>query len=293
MRNMKSGIIVKGVGGLYTVRTDEDLVECKARGLFRKEKITPFVGDNVNLEDGVISGILPRKNFLSRPPCANIDKLFIVCAVALPDPNTYNIDRMTVIARYFDIEPILIFNKIDLEDKLKVRDIYLPLPMKTYEICAAFPDTEVLDAIKEEIKGNTVALCGVSGVGKSTFMNLLDSNAAAETGSISSKLGRGKNTTRHTELFETCGGRVMDTPGFSSIDFETFGIKDRSRLADCFDEFAPYIEEGCRFSDCKHIAEPGCNVREAVERGEISSSRYESFVKMYEEIGPLKEWENK
>ena len=286
--------LIKGVGGLYTVRTEDgDLASVRARGIFRKNGVTPLVGDRVTVENGAITEILPRRNAFPRPPVANIDKLFIVCAVTDPAPNLYTLDRMTVIAAFLGVTPVLVFTKTDLDSASETVGLYSRLPYKCYSISAAFPDEKTVGALKTEIKDCTVALSGVSGVGKSTLMNLLCPEARAETGEISKKLGRGKNTTRHTELFETCGGRVVDTPGFSEIEPQAFGLRDRSVLADLFPEFEEPLSEGCRFSDCRHIAEPDCALRRAVADGRVPNSRYESFVRLYGEIGELKAWENK
>lgn len=286
--------MIKGVGGLYTVRaSDGELLSVRARGIFRKNGISPLVGDEVEVENDALTAILPRRNAFPRPPVANIDKLFIVCAVADPAPNLYTLDRMTVIARFLGVTPVLVFNKTDLDKHSDAVSLYSSLPIKSYSLSAAFPNEKTVEELKNEINGCTVALSGVSGVGKSTLMNLICPEARAETGEISKKLGRGKNTTRHTELFETCGGRVVDTPGFSEIEPREFGLVDRSVLPDLFPEFAEPLSDGCRFSDCRHIAEPDCALRRAVEKGRVPKTRYESFVRLYDEIGELKAWENK
>lgn len=286
--------MIKGVGGLYTVRTSEgELCSVRARGIFKKNGITPLVGDEVEVENDALTAILPRRNAFPRPPVANIDKLFVVCAVADPAPNFYTIDRMTVIARFLGVEPVLVFNKTDLDENSEVVSVYSSLPIKSYSLSAAFPNEKNVEELKNEIKGCTVALSGVSGVGKSTLMNLVCPEARVETGEISKKLGRGKNTTRHTELFETCGGRVVDTPGFSEIEPQEFGLRDRRVLADLFPEFEEPVSEGCRFSDCRHIAEPDCALRRAVEDGRVPKTRYESFVRLWNELGEPKAWENK
>lgn len=286
------GRIIKGVGGLYTVRTEKEDVECRARGSFRKQNLTPLVGDRVTVENGVIVEIHDRKNSLIRPACANIDKLFLVAALSSPDPSVYHLDKMLAIASYHRIEPVLIFNKTDLDDVCRLREIYDRVPVRRYELCAAAPDENVLCALRGEIAGKTVAFSGVSGVGKSTIVNLLDPSRRQQTGNLSEKLSRGKHTTRCVELFDMCGGCVMDTPGFSHLLLEYFEMFDRTYLADCFAEFAPYIGQ-CRFDDCRHIKEPGCAVTKALDEGLISPSRYESYRMMYDELGEYKEWEKK
>lgn len=283
------GIIVKGVGGLYTVRTESGQEECRARGIFRKEDMTPLVGDRVIIDNGAICRILPRKNSLSRPLCANIDKLFIVAALSDPEPSALNIDKMTASALLCDIEPVLIFNKVDLGDRYGIRDIYRNVPLKQIDICAACPDENSVAALKSEICGYTVALSGASGVGKSSIVNLLENTSVAQTGDISRRLKRGRNTTRHTELFEFCGGWIIDTPGFSSFFPEYFKAEDINALPECFPEFREYIGR-CRFADCAHIREPGCAVRQAAETGLISLSRYEGYIAVYEQVCGLDPW---
>lgn len=290
------GIVIKGIGGLYTVKTAEGEIECRARGLFRKDKTIVTVGDKVRVEDEFISKIYPRKNILARPPISNIDKLLIVTSFADPEPDAYYIDKSIAIAEHNDIEPIIIFNKIDLGDKTGILRIYENLPYKKYNICALPRENNAeqkdLELLKQEIKDSVCALSGFSGVGKSSLLNMLAGNETAEVGDISARLQRGKNTTRHVELFSLSGGMIADTPGFSSLSFEYFNIKDRSKLQYCFAEFFKYLDE-CRFSDCVHNKEKGCAVSKAVNDGAILQSRYDSYVKMYQEIGEYREWEHK
>ncbi|MDF2686334.1 MAG: rsgA [Clostridia bacterium] len=293
---INEGLIIKGLGGLYIIKTSEGETECRARGIFRKNKIIPTVGDKVKIEDNTIIEIYPRKNSLVRPAVANIDKLFIVVSFADPEPDVYYIDKIIAIAVHHDIEPIIIFNKTDLFDKAGIYEIYEKLPYKKYMVCASTPDNinnkDSIKLLKDEISGNICALSGFSGVGKSSLLNLLGEIDSAEVGDISKRLQRGKNTTRHVELFSFCGGMIADTPGFSSLSFEYFDIKDRSKLQYCFVEFDEFLSK-CRFSDCIHYKEKGCAIHNAVDEGKINKSRYDSYVKMYEEIGEYKEWENK
>ena len=283
------GIIIKGVGGLYTIKTEKGFIECKARGIFRKNKMTPTIGDFVVVENDSISEIKPRKNILIRPTVANIDKLFIVVAVANPSPDHFYIDKLTVIADYYNIEPILIFNKLDLEKTAKIAEIYEKLSYKRYflhaenEKCSFSEDAINLAS---ELKGCTAALAGLSGVGKSTILNVLaeidgSNEIKAEVGEISNRLQRGKHTTRHVELFSLCGGYIADTPGFGSLEFEYFDIKDRKELQYNFIEFKEYIGN-CKFSDCIHLKDKGCCIREAVDAGQICPERYDSYCRMYE-----------
>lgn len=287
----EEGVIVKGVGGLYTVRTSRGLQECRARGIFRKNNTPPLVGDRVMTADGVICDILPRKNSLSRPLCANIDRLFIVISLADPEPNTRNIDLLAACAQLRDIEPVLVFNKLDLGDVYGVRRAYGSVPFLQADICVRQPDPGDVQRLIRLIEGRTVALGGASGVGKSSLVNLLRQSDVALTGDISRKLRRGRNTTRHAQLFELCGGRIIDTPGFSSFLPEYFRPEDLQALSGCFPEFAPY-EGKCRFADCAHIREPGCAVRQAVDCGAIARGRYEGYVAAHEYISGLKPWKN-
>ena len=289
---LAEGIIVKGVGGLYTVRTSDGCcTECRARGIFRKNNTSPLVGDRVKISDGVICDIMPRKNSLSRPLCANIDSLFIVISLADPEPNTRNIDLLAACAQLRGIEPVLVFNKLDLSDVYGVRQAYRTVPLKQVDICVMQPDPKDLQTLRRLIENRTVALGGASGVGKSSLVNLLQSSDVALTGNISRKLRRGRNTTRHAELFEICGGWIIDTPGFSSFLPEYFEPEDLAGLAECFPEFKPY-EGKCRFADCAHIREPGCAIRQAVDSGQINRGRYDGYVFAYDYISGLKPWRN-
>ena len=289
---MEQGRIIKGLGGLYTVKTDCGETECKARGVFRKDNITPMVGDYVEIENEVIINIKPRKNSLIRPPCSNIDKLLVVAATHDPNPNTLNIDKLTVIASYHCIEPVIILNKSDIGDEYGLEDIYKNLPMHFYKISAEKSPDREFDSIRNELYGCTAAFGGQSGVGKSSIINRLDKSLSLAIGDISRKTKRGRHTTRHVQLYKACGGMILDTPGFSSIILEFFDIKDRSRLAGCFPEFKPYVNR-CKYSDCRHTKEDGCAVLEAVAKGEIPESRHKSYLSMFEELGEYRAWEDK
>lgn len=293
----QQGIIIKGVGGLYTVACGGETLECRARGRFRRELLTPAVGDRVVVSpEHFITEILPRKNSLIRPAVANIDRLFIVAALAEPDPDVFYLDKLTVIAEYYGIEPVLIFNKSDLGDPKGILSVYKRVPYKKIVLCTETADAGQVSLLAGEFSGRTSAFAGYSGVGKSSILNLLaryeGRELNAQTGHISQKLRRGKHTTRHVELFSLCGGYIADTPGFGSLAFDYFNLKDRRLLAGCFPEFSAYVK-GCRFHDCSHRKEKECCVREAVALGEISLSRYESFCRMYEEMGEYRPWEEK
>lgn len=290
---MDDNLIVKCVGGLYTVVTSEGKrIECRAKGTLRRLDPPPAPGDRVTLENGVISTVLPRKNVIIRPFIANIDKLFIVSAVADPDPDCYFTDKLIAIAEFSGIEPILVFSKTDLGVAGISRN-YDGLPHPKYFVSTK--TGEGIEDLSREFAGCVSAFAGLSGVGKSSIVNALCKfsgvDAVSEVGALSEKISRGKNTTRHTELFPLCGGYIADTPGFGSIEPEYFGLFDRSLLIDCFSDFSDYIGD-CEFSDCRHIKERNCGIKKAVAEGCICKDRYESFVRMFNEMGEYKPWEN-
>lgn len=282
--------ITKGIGGFYYVRTPDGVVECKARGIFRKRGITPVAGDNVELSaDGaMIEEILPRKNVFVRPPVANLDVLFIVASTTQPVPSTLVLDQLAAAAIYKGVQPVLVVTKADLAAVDQLAQDYatsgIPLIPLHYE------SGEGLDEIRQYIKGHLCAFCGNSGVGKSTLLNALAPELKRETGQISQKLGRGRHTTREVEVFEICGGRLADTPGFASLEAQKLCRIPKEELQHTFPEFEPYFGQ-CRFTGCSHRSEVGCAVRDAVEQGAISKSRYASYLAMYEEANARKEWE--
>lgn len=282
--------ITKGIGGFYYVKTPDGIVECKARGIFRKRGITPVAGDNVALSaDGtMIDEILPRKNVFIRPPIANLDILFIVTSTTQPVPSTLVLDELAAAAIYKDVQPVLVVTKADLAAADMLRTAYtgsgIPLIQLNYET------GEGLDEIRGYIQGHLCAFCGNSGVGKSTLLNTLAPELKRETGSISQKLGRGRHTTREVEIFEICGGRLADTPGFASLEAQKLCRIPKDDIQHTFPEFAPYFGQ-CRFTGCSHRRETGCAVREAVDSGTISKTRYASYLAMYEEASARKEWE--
>lgn len=290
MMTQKMNYITKGIGGFYYVRTEQGIVECKARGIFRKRGITPVAGDNVVLSpDGtMIDEILPRKNVFVRPPVANLDVLFIVASTTQPVPSTLVLDQLAAAAIYKDVQPVLVVTKADLATADKLAQAYatsgIPLVQLHYET------SEGLDAIRGYIKGHLCAFCGNSGVGKSTLLNALAPELKRETGQISQKLGRGRHTTREVEIFEVCGGRLADTPGFASLEAQKLCRIPKEDLQHTFPEFEPYFGQ-CRFTGCSHRSETGCAVRAAVEEGKISQTRYASYLAMYEEANARKEWE--
>lgn len=284
------GRIIKGIGGFYYVEVDDNIYECKLRGIFRKKEITPLVGDKVTIsvnegQENTIDSVYERKNSLKRPLVANIDTLFIVISSTEPEPNTLVIDKLTVIAEAAEIEPVLLFTKDDLKSVDSLFDIY----GKTGYKCIKVSDDSI-DEIKKLLKGKTSVLTGNSGVGKSTLLNKLDSSLQLQTGQISTKLGRGRHTTRHVELFELCGGYIADTPGFSSVDFELNQAFLKDSIQYHFHEFNDYIGT-CKFTGCTHTHDKGCKIIEAVENGDISKSRHDSYLEIYNQVKDIKEWQ--
>ena len=284
------GKIVKGIAGFYYVHVVEyGVYECKAKGAFRKEKIKPLVGDNVIIEaldeeqkTGNITEVLKRKNELVRPAVANIDQALVVFAIVRPNPHFNLLDRFLVMMESKEIPVILCFNKEDIATDPQVKELEA-----IYENCgypliftSALKDKNI-DQVKEVLRGKTTAIAGPSGVGKSSIINILQPEANMETGAISSKIERGKHTTRHTELFPVdADSYIMDTPGFSSLYVNDF---EKEELKYYFPEFAVY-EGTCKFNGCDHIHEPGCAVKEAVEEGKIHKVRYQNYIEMYEEL---------
>ena len=288
----KSGIILKGIGGFYYVETADGVFECKAKGKFRKDGITPLAGDRVIVElnqnaENTISVIEERNNFLKRPPVANIDQLLIVVSMRDPEPNTLVIDKMTALAEKNGIEPILVFSKTDLASAERLIGIYKTTGYKLYKI--APDDHEDLEAIKVELSGKLTAFTGNSGAGKSTLINALCPNLSLNTGEISSKLKRGRHTTRQAEIFHIGDGLIIDTAGFSSIDLISNDPILKDDLVNYFPEFAEYIGQ-CKFTSCSHTCEKGCKICEMTEKGIISKSRHDNYVFLYNEAKNIKEW---
>lgn len=288
-----NGIIVKITGGFYYVEAESGVYECKARGVFRKKGFTPLVGDYVVIEvpkDGYcsIEKVLDRKNSLVRPALANLDMLVIVSSVVEPAINTFVIDKMICAAVNKGIEPVVVFSKTDLLSCDEYLDIYRKAGIKAVSYSSV--TDEGLDEIKDLLKGKISAFSGNSGVGKSTLLNSLLPELQLKTGEISDKLGRGRHTTRTVELFKCFGGYVADTPGFSSVDLERYEIIRKDELQFCFPEFTDYISK-CKFNSCAHLCEKGCAIIEAVESGAISKSRHESYIRMYNEVKDIKDWQ--
>ena len=284
------GKIIKGIAGFYYVHVVESAVyECKAKGVFRKEKIKPLVGDNVEIEvldeetkTGNIVKILPRKNELIRPAVANIDQALVVFAVVKPNPHFNLLDRFLVMMESKQIPVVLCFNKEDIAKEPQIEEL-----KAVYENCG-YPlifvsarEIRNIEQVRTALKGKTTAIAGPSGVGKSSIINLLQPQANMETGEISDKIERGKHTTRHSELFSIDeDSYIMDTPGFSSLYVNDF---EKEELKYYFPEFADY-EGKCRFQGCVHVHEPDCAVKEAVEKGKIHKVRYQDYQEIYDEM---------
>ena len=285
-----TGKIIKGISGFYYVYVEgAGLYECKAKGAFRKQKIKPLVGDNVEIaviDDanklGNVEKILPRKNELIRPAVSNIDMALVIFASAKPDPNFNLLDRFLCMMEYQKVPVTICFNKIDLVDQEKLKEysgIYEPAGYNVIFTCTK--TKEGLGSIRSLLEGKTTTVAGPSGVGKSSIINCLQSDITMETGTISEKIERGKHTTRHSEIIPVSHETyIMDTPGFSSMDVPGFEKED---LWTCYPEFVRH-EPYCRFIGCSHINEPDCGVKAAVEDGEISPVRYENYKLLYEEL---------
>lgn len=287
------GLVVKAVRGLWYVETAEGILCCTARGKLRGMKETPLVGDRVSVlplggGKGSLEAMLPRKNAFIRPSVANIDALVILCSAVIPVTDPQLIDRMVAIAELKGCDPILCFHKCDLGRAAELVSLYRSAGFQVFETSSE--TGEGLAELQDAIRGLTCAFTGNSGVGKSSLLNALEPRLTLETGDVSEKLGRGKHTTRHVELFRlSCGAAVMDTPGFAAFDGEEVSLELKERLPELFREFRPYLS-GCRYYDCKHGKDEGCAVRAAVETGEISKSRYQSYLRMWDELKDLKEW---
>ena len=288
-----TGILIKAISGFYYVVCDGNVYECKARGNFRKAGVSPVVGDIVefSLTDnthGIVEKICERKNLFNRPLVANVDKLFIVSAYSTPAPDTLMIDRLTALAVYNDIEPIIVFNKADMGSFDEFYGIYSKAGFKTYVVSAK--DNVGIDNLKAEMRDSVCAFSGNSGVGKSSILNALFPELQLKTGEVSDKLGRGRHTTRHTELFFVGDGAyVVDTPGFSTVDTNEDLYDFKLSLANCFPDFCEYLG-GCKFTSCSHIAEKGCAVVQAVRSGEIQKSRHDSYIALMAELKDITAW---
>lgn len=274
-----NGQVIRVISNLYTVKIDDQLYGCHARGKFRKENITPMVGDNVivDTDNNMIVKILPRKNELSRPVVANVDMALIVTSVRKPNLDLTLLDKLITIITFNKIEPVICFTKLDLLDAVDLKDI--ENLREYYEMIGikSFYNTEKIE-IKKYVREKIVVLAGQTGAGKSSLLNSLEDGLDIATNEISEALGRGKHTTRHVELFGIGEGFIADTPGFSAIDLKDMTIED---LKNSFREFGNYE---CRFNDCVHYKEIDCGVKEALKEKKILQSRYDNYLRFMEEI---------
>lgn len=290
-----TGTIIKALSGFYyvDVGAEQEPITCRGRGKLRHQKITPLVGDHVAImvtEDGtgMVDEVLPRSNQFQRPMVANMDQLVILASGAIPVTDSFLIDRMVSLAEYKGCQPIICFNKCDLEPATQLVELYQKAGFQSFAISAQ--TGEGLEQLLGVLDGKISAFTGNSGVGKSSVLNALCPQFGLKVGQVSEKLGRGRHTTRHVELFRVGGGLVADTPGFSAFDVEQMELIPKEELANTFREFRPYLEQ-CRFVGCAHVKERGCAVREAVDNGAIAPSRYQSYVRLYDQVKSRPQWE--
>ena len=290
---MPEGIILKALSGFYYVRLNGALYACRARGKHRHAGITPLVGDRVRFtplsgETGALDEILPRKNAFQRPAVANIDQLVLIVSQAVPVTAPFLIDRITAIAAHRGCGCVICVNKCDLDPGEELYRIYTAAGFPTVRTSAE--TGEGIEALRGLISEKVSAFTGNSGVGKSSLLNALQPGFSLKTGDVSGRLGRGRHTTRHIELFPLEGGALIaDTPGFSSFDEEGMELCRKEELPDCFPDFSPYLGR-CRFLDCAHVREKGCAVLEAVKQGKLQLTRHQSYVRLREQAGAVPDW---
>ena len=291
------GIILKALSGFYYVDGgDGALTACRGRGKFRHQKLTPLVGDRVRFTPlgegaGILDEILPRKNQFQRPAVANIDQLVVIASGAVPVTDPFLIDRVVSIAEGRDCEPVICINKCDLDAAEELYQTYRKAGFLTLRVSAE--TGKGIPELASAIAGKVSAFTGNSGVGKSSILNALEPEFRLQVGEVSDKLGRGRHTTRHVELFRLSSGAIVaDTPGFSSFDTEGMELRRPEELQYTFREFAPYLDQ-CRFTGCAHVKEKGCAVLAAVKAGAIAPSRHASYVRLYEQAKEVPEWERK
>ncbi len=279
------GVIERGVGGFYYANTDNGIIECRAKGIFRKMGITPLVGDRVEVElnadtkTGMIAEIFERSSVLVRPAVANVSQMMAIIALESPKPNTYVLDKLIASAEYAGLKISLCFNKSDLTEDTKLPELYKKAGFEV--VVASAAEEKNIERIKTLLKDEITVFAGNSGVGKSSILNKVMCEERFETGKISDKTERGRHTTRHSELVKLpFGGYIIDTPGFSSFELESVLPEE---LPGLFREFGQFLGE-CRFLDCRHIAEPDCGIRKALEEGKISASRHESYKLLFDEV---------
>ena len=291
---MSQGRIEKALSGFYYVNTGSGVLQCRARGKFRKEGMTPLVGDWVEVQElgtgeGIVQTIEPRSSEFQRPAAANVDQLVVIASAAIPVTDPYLIDRISAIAVLKGCQVLVVLNKCDLDPADALYDIYRASAIPVLRVSAA--TGEGIAALYQALHGKLNVLTGNSGVGKSSLLNSLAPQFSLPVGEVSKALGRGRHTTRHVELFPLDDTTyVIDTPGFSSFDAQSLEWELKQRLPETFPEFIPYLDS-CRFAGCQHVKEKGCAVLEAVRAGKIPESRHRSYVRLYEELKPLKEWQ--
>lgn len=290
---MIKGTIIKGIGGFYYIDTEDGVVECKARGRFRNKNLSPCVGDRVEISldsdgRGSIDKIYDRKNCFIRPPVSNIDALIVVASVQNPSPDLTFIDKMIIIAEKNGVDVKICFNKFDLDDGSVNESVQMYRNAGYFAFTTSTVENIGIDMVRTMLKDKITAFAGFSGVGKSSLLNAVIGNEHMETGDVSSRLRRGKHTTRHVELVEYGGGYIVDTPGFSMLDIPSDITKDT--LKNYFSEFDEY-EPDCKFRGCNHMADKGvCAVCRAVDEGRIAASRYENYKNFYKMLASRKEW---
>jgi len=291
---MAEGIILKALSGFYYVDDGQQVTACRGRGKLRHEKLTPLVGDRVRFTkldngQGALDEILPRKNEFHRPAVANIDQLVIIASEAIPVTDPFLIDRVVSIAEGRGCECIICINKCDLQPGDELERIYQKAGFCTIKVSAQ--TGEGIEQLRQAISGKVCAFTGNSGVGKSSVLNALEPVFDIKTGDVSEKLGRGRHTTRHVELFRlSCGAVIADTPGFSSFDVDKMELCRKEELQNTFREFRPYQDE-CQFQNCAHIKEKGCAVVAAVKAGDIPITRHQSYIRLYEQAKQIPDWQ--
>lgn len=296
MNKTGTGIIVKATGGFYTVETGSALIRCRARGIFRKDGMKPCVGDRVVIglnEDGSgsVDEVLERRNSLIRPPLANLDAMVVALSVSDPEPNLFVADKFIAVLEYKQIEPVIVVTKSDLQDASPLVSLYRGAGFPVFQVSSETGEG-VLE-LKQSLAGKFSAFSGNSGVGKSSLLNAIDPRLGLEVAETSKKLGRGRHTTRTIQIFTLDnGGRVADTPGFSSIDLVQMSDIDKNDLPHCFRDFADHAGD-CRFDDCTHTVEAGCGVLKALSDGKIAPSRHSSYMQLFTQIKDIKEWERR
>lgn len=291
---MTEGRIQKALSGFYYVDVDGRMLTCRARGKFRKDGISPLVGDFVEVRElgngeGFVERICLRKNTFARPAVANIDQLVVIASAAIPRTDPYLIDRVAAIAALKNCQVVVLLNKCDLDRADELYNIYHASGFPTLRVSAE--TGEGIEDLKALIVGKLSAFTGNSGVGKSSILNVLDPTFQIQVGEVSHALGRGRHTTRHVELYKLdCGAEVVDSPGFSSFETDELNLELKNRLPETFLEFSPYLD-GCQFVGCSHTKEKGCAVLAALRQGKIQESRHRSYLRLHEELKPLQEWE--